>query len=144
MTAPRIPFFLALAGALPLVYAALLNVGLPPVAELQPWLPYWDDGAGLMLNYGQIILVFMAGVLWGFATLSTGKMTLLVYGLSVAPALYVFFYVHTPQDLLYGFGAVFVLDLVFWRLRLAPPWWLELRLPLTIIVCTCLWFGAPV
>jgi hypothetical protein len=76
MTAPRIPFFLALAGALPLVYAALLNMGLPPVAELQPWLPYWDDGAGLMLNYGRIILVFMAGVLWGFATLSTGKMTL--------------------------------------------------------------------
>ncbi|MDB2421282.1 DUF3429 domain-containing protein [Paracoccaceae bacterium] len=144
MTAPRIPFFLALAGALPLVYAALLNMGLPPVAELQFWLPYWDDGAGLMLNYSRIILVFMAGVLWGFATLSTGKMTLLVYGLSVAPALYVFFYVHTLQDLLYGFGAVFVLDLVFWRLRLAPPWWLGLRLPLTIIVCACLWFGAPV
>lgn len=144
MTAPRIQFFLALAGALPLVYAALLNMGLPPVAELQPWLPYWDDGAGLMLNYGRIILVFMAGVLWGFATLSTGKMTLLVYGLSIAPALYVFFYVHTHQDLLYGFGAVFVLDLAFWRLRLAPPWWLGLRLPLTIIVCACLWFGAPV
>ncbi len=65
MNTPRIPLFLAIAGALPLVYAALLNMGLPPISELQPWLPYWDDGAGLMLVYGQIILVFMAGVLWG-------------------------------------------------------------------------------
>ena len=124
MNTPRIPLFLAIAGALPLVYAALLNMGLPPISELQPWLPYWDDGAGLMLVYGQIILVFMAGVLWGFATLATGRLTLLVYVLSIAPALYVFFYVQTSQDLLYGFIAVFLLDLAFWRLRLTPPWWL--------------------
>ena len=143
MNAPRIPLSLALAGTLPLIYAALLNIGLPPIQELQPWLPYWDDGATLMLSYGGIILVFMAGVLWGFATLSEGKLTLLVYGLSIAPALYVFFYVRTSQDLLYGFVAVFVLDLIFWRLRLAPPWWLRLRLPLTTIVVACLWFGTP-
>lgn len=143
MNTPRIPLFLAIAGALPLVYAALLNMGLPPISELQPWLPYWDDGAGLMLVYGQIILVFMAGVLWGFATLATGRLTLLVYVLSIAPALYVFFYVQTSQDLLNGFIAVFLLDLAFWQLRLTPPWWLGLRLPLTGIVCGSLWFGAP-
>ena len=143
MNAPRIPLSLALAGTLPLIYAALLNIGLPPIQELRPWLPYWDDGATLMLSYGGIILVFMAGVLWGFATLSEGKLTPLVYGLSIAPALYVFFYVRTSQDLLYGFAAVFVLDLIFWRLRLAPPWWLGLRLPLTTIVVACLWFGTP-
>ena len=143
MNAPRIPLSLALAGALPMIYAALLNIGLPPIQELQPWLPYWNDGATLMLNYGSIILVFMAGVLWGFATLSEGKLTLLVYGLSIAPALYTFFYVRTSQDLLYGCAAVFVLDLIFWRLRLAPPWWLGLRLPLTTIVVACLWFGTP-
>ena len=75
-----------------------------------------------MLNYSLIILMFMAEILWGFATLTTGKLELLVYGLSILPALYVFFYVITTIDLLYGFGAVFVLDLIYWRLRLAAPW----------------------
>jgi hypothetical protein len=106
-------------------------------------MPYWDDSAALMLSYGGIILVFMAGVLWGFATLAKGKLELLVYGLSILPALYVFFYVTAAIDLIYGFGAVFVLDLIYWRLRLAPPWWPRLRLPLTVVVCVSLWLGTP-
>ena len=143
MTPPRLPLALALTGTLPLIYAALLNWGLPPIHALEPWMPYWDNSAALMLSYGGIILVFMAGVLWGFATLAKDKLELLVYGLSILPALYVFFYVTTAIDLIYGFGAVFVLDLIYWQLRLAPPWWPGLRLPLTVVVCISLWLGTP-
>ena len=47
MTPPRVALELALTGALPLIYAALLNWGLPPITAFEPWLPYWDDGATL-------------------------------------------------------------------------------------------------
>ena len=144
MIVPWIPLFLALAGALPLIYAALLNLGLPPILALRLWLPFWDDGTPLMLSYGSIILVFMAGVLWGFATRAESRLTPVVYALSVVPALYVFFYVVSAQDLIYGFILVFVLDLLYWRLQLTPPWWVGLRLPLTLVVCACLWLGNPV
>jgi hypothetical protein len=100
----------------------------------------------IMLRYGIIILAFMSGVLWGFATNASGKMAAVAYGLSVLPALWAFFTAvgPTPQALgalIPGFYGLLALDYYFWRAGLAPPWWLRLRLPLTAVVMVTLGIG---
>jgi len=37
-------------------------------------------------------------------------------------------------NLIVGFGGLLLLDWYFWRLGLAPVWWMRLRLLLTTIV----------
>jgi hypothetical protein len=69
----------------------------------------------IMLRYGIIILAFMSGVLWGFATNASGRMATLAYGLSVLPALWAFFTAvgPTPQALgalIPGFSGLLALD----------------------------------
>ena len=95
------------------------------------------------LVYGSIILSFMSGVLWGFATRATGKTAAVGYGLSVIPALWTFFFVgNGPASaalmLALGFAGLLALDFGFWRFGFAPEWWMRLRLPLTAAAVGCL------
>ena len=97
----------------------------------------------VLLNYGQIILAFMSGVLWGFATRAKGGRAALGYTLSVLPALWVFFTVgagaaSSAGFLIAGFVGLLALDWVFWRQALAPEWWMRLRIMLTAVVVICL------
>ncbi len=90
-----------------------------------------------------VILSFMSGVLWGFATKADGARATLGYVLSVIPALYAFFFVGGgPQAaalyLAGGFAGLIILDFLFTHWGLTPRWWMHLRILLTGIVCACL------
>ena len=136
---PRTALYLALGGLVPFLVCA--GVAL---SGNQVVLRGAEDE--IMLRYGIIILAFMSGVLWGFATNASGKMAAVAYGLSVLPALWAFFTAvgPTPQALgalIPGFYGLLALDYYFWRAGLAPPWGLRLRLPLTAVVMVTLGIG---
>lgn len=143
MNIPRAPLFLGLAGLVPFLWGAATLIS----GSLAEW------GVGtlgprfiapfVLLNYGQIILAFMSGVLWGFATKADGSRAALGYALSVLPALWVFFTLGAgPASsaiyLMAGFIGLLVLDWSFWRQGLAPEWWMRLRILLTVVVVLCL------
>ncbi|MFX0540803.1 DUF3429 domain-containing protein [Roseovarius sp. S4756] len=147
MTAiPRSALLLGLAGLIPFVWGA--------VTVLNPGLAEWTTrsigprfaGPYVMLFYGAIILSFMSGVLWGFATKLDGAQAATGYGLSVIPALWAFFTTgggpsSAGISLMAGFIGLLALDWFFWRYGLAPAWWMQLRVLLTIIVLACLAIG---
>ncbi|WP_370400099.1 DUF3429 domain-containing protein [Sulfitobacter sp. JB4-11] len=145
----RIPapaLLLGIAGLTPFVWAALLILGLSggQEANLPPVLS--GDGRLIMIRYGGIILPFMSGVLWGFATTATGGRAIAAYGLSVLPALWWFFMpgtgpVSALTNLATGFLAVLILDFFFQRWGLTPAWWMTLRIQLTVMVLACLAIG---
>lgn len=143
---PRAPLYLALAGLIPFVWGALTYLN----DDLNGWgrqaLGSRFVGPYVQLFYGSVILSFMSGVLWGFATKTSGSKAATCYALSVLPALWAFFMtgggpVNAGTNLMTGFAGLLVLDAVFWYWRLAPPWWLKLRLLLTFIVLLCLAVG---
>lgn len=140
MTAiPRPALVLGLAGLIPFLWGT--------ITVLMPQLGQWGlmtlggrfVGPFIGLQYGTIILAFMSGVLWGFATKANGRMATASYTLSVIPALWAFFMVGggpttAAVNLIAGFLALLLLDWHFWRLGLAPEWWMHLRGLLTAIV----------
>lgn len=134
MRPPRIAIILTGAGALPFLIGAAMVLGFWP-----------GEGRALIIAYGVVILSFMSGVLWGFATRGSAAWA---YALSVVPALYGFFFVMRHQwslegqaisHLIAGFLAVLALDAVYQFQGLAPRWWLVLRVPVTAVVIACLW-----
>jgi hypothetical protein len=140
---PSAPLLLGLAGLLPFLWGA--------ATVLSPTLNDWSTatltarftGPYVQLFYGAIILSFMSGVLWGFATKTTGTRAITGYILSVLPALWAFFMtgfgpVNASLNLMIGFAGLLLLDTTFWRWGLAPDWWMSLRLLLTGIVLACL------
>ncbi|MEL6643096.1 MAG: DUF3429 domain-containing protein [Pseudomonadota bacterium] len=134
---------LGLAGLIPFVWGAL-TVLSPALTEfgMQSFGPRFV-GPFVQLNYGQIILAFMSGVLWGFATRAEGGVAATGYALSVLPALWAFFFVGGgPTSAAINLGAGFIallgLDYMFWRQGLAPAWWMQLRIGLTAVVVACL------
>ncbi len=143
MTIPRAPFLLGLAGLIPFLWGALTLVS----DDLAQWgvqsIGSRFIGPFVMLQYGTIILGFMSGVLWGFATRAPKDQAAVGYALSVLPALWVFFTVGAGAAtsaiyLIAGFIGLLALDWHFWRQNLAPPWWMRLRILLSVIVIACL------
>jgi hypothetical protein len=103
-------------------------------------------GPLIQLSYGVIILCFMSGVLWGFATKMDEKNGSLGYILSVLPALWAFLSmgrgpISDTISLIVGFVAVLLIDRHFYLLKLTPLWWMNLRIPLTFIVISLLALG---
>lgn len=143
---PPAAFLLGFAGLVPFVWGAMLSLQLfggwtgPLPAVLT------GDGRMIMIRYGGIILPFMAGVLWGFATKAQGSQAALAYALSVLPALWWFFMPGTGPssaliNLAIGYLALLMLDYAFARWGLAPAWWMALRIQLTVVVLICLCIG---
>lgn len=143
---PRAALILGLAGVLPFVWGAM--------TDLSPALFQWGQsalgarfvGQYVLISYGTIILSFMSGVLWGFATRTTGPTAALGYAASVVPALWAFFFVGGGADratwfLIAGYLGLLGLDYGFTRAGLAPDWWLALRNLLTALVVACLTIG---
>ena len=143
---PKTPLVLGLAGVIPFVWGAL--------TVLLPFLQSWGAanlgprfvGPYVQLFYGSVILSFMSGVLWGFATKVQGTQAATGYVLSVIPALWAFFMtgggpVSAGTNLIIGFVALLVLDFAFLIWGLTPSWWMPLRLLLTGIVVACLAVG---
>ena len=140
---PRSALILGLAGVIPFLWGAA-NVLFPAtVGWGGRWLSPMFMGTYVSLTYGTVILSFMSGVLWGFATKATGREAEVGYGLSVIPALWAFFMVNgdpgnAAVNLAAGFAGLLLLDASFARQGLAPAWWMPLRLLLTGIVLGCL------
>ncbi|WP_372993350.1 DUF3429 domain-containing protein [Sulfitobacter sp.] len=143
---PRAPLLLGLAGLIPFVWGALTTLSDPLATWGAANLGGRFIGPYIQLFYGAVILSFMSGVLWGFATKATGARAATGYALSVIPALWAFFMtgngpVGAGLNLMFGFAGLLVLDFAFWRWGLAPEWWLKLRVLLTAIVLLCLSTG---
>jgi hypothetical protein len=140
---PRIAALLTAAGILPFVWG-LLTLYIDPIFDvtMQTVGPRFV-GPYVLLSYGTVILSFMSGVLWGFAARAEGRMAVMGYVLSVIPALWCFFMVgngpvSAASNLIFGFAGVLMLDWFFWVNGLAPRWWMALRVPVTVVVVTCL------
>ena len=140
---PLAPLVLGLAGLIPFVWGA---VTVEPGA-LQAWgarvLGPRFVGPYVQLFYGAVILSFMSGVVWGFATRAEGREAAALYGLSVLPALWAFFFtgggpVSAATSLAFGFAALLLIDGFAWSRGLAPEWWMRLRLLLTSVVVASL------
>jgi len=143
---PKAPFYLGLAGLIPFVWGALTYLN----GDLNDWgkqaLGARFVGPYVQLFYGSVILSFMSGVLWGFATKTSGSKAATCYALSVLPALWAFIKtgggpVSAGTNLMYGFAGLLVLDAIFSYWRLTPTWWMKLRLLLTAVVLACLAVG---
>lgn len=133
---PVAPLALGLAGLLPFLWGALTMVSEPLAAFASALLGPRFAGPYVQLSYGSVILSFMGGALWGFATRAEGTVAATGYALSVVPALWAFFFVgggpvSAAVYLLTGFLGILGIDWLFWRQGLAPEWWMRLRLLLT-------------
>lgn len=143
MGIPRAALLLGLAGVIPFAWGALTDV----VDPLGDW--SWQTlgprvtGRTLLLLYGTIILSFMSGAIWGFATRAEGRHAGVLYALSTLPALWALFLGFSTAILALGFLVLLILDRHAQRAGLAPPWWLRLRLLLTALVVPCLLVGLP-
>ena len=140
---PRSALILGLAGLLPFVWGVVTMGSEGAAAFTQDWLGPRFLGPYVGVFYGAIILSFMSGVLWGFATRAEGAVAASGYALSVLPALWAFFLTgggpaSAALSLMAGFLGVLALDFMFWNQGLAPPWWMKLRLILTACVLACL------
>ncbi len=143
---PRAPLVLGLAGLIPFIWGALTYLN----GDLNAWgrqaLGSRFVGPYVQLFYGSVILSFMSGVLWGFATKTSGSKAATCYTLSVLPALWAFFMtgggpVTAGTNLMWGFAGLLVLDAIFAYWRLTPVWWMRLRMLLTAVVLACLAVG---
>ena len=143
---PTAPLLLGLAGLLPFLWGALTYLN----ADLALWgtkaLGPRFVGPYIQLFFGSVILSFMSGVLWGFATKTEGAEAAIGYALSTVPALWAFFMtgggpVGAGTNLIFGFVGLLFLDYTFFRWGLTPPWWMHLRLLLTAVVVACLAIG---
>ena len=143
---PKAPLYLGLTGLLPFLWGVLTlfneNLALWTNSVIGPRFV----GPFIQLFYGVIILSFMSGVLWGFATKQTGRTATVGYILAVFPALWAFFttsggHVEAGKSLIIGFLGLLFLDWYFWKNGLAPDWWMNLRVLLTGIVVLFLSVG---
>jgi hypothetical protein len=140
---PRAALILGAAGLIPFVWGAAteLSPGLFAFGLAQFGPRFVGPYVGLA--YGTIILAFMSGVLWGFATRGTERVAAIGYALSVIPALWAFLFVGNgpvSSAIYLGLGYVLLLglDYMFWAQDLAPAWWMRLRAGLTGVVLVCL------
>lgn len=143
---PPAPLILGLAGLIPFVWGAVTYL-------IEPLGLWGVDAFGaqyigpyIQLTYGVVILSFMSGVLWGFATKAEGAQAAACFALSVVPALWAFFMtgggpVSTASNLIFGFLGLLILDFAFSNWGLTPHWWMALRVLLTGIVVLCLAVG---
>ena len=140
---PKGPLILGLSGLLPFIWGAMSHSSPEIMACGANWVGAGLLGTEVQTSYGVVILSFMSGVLWGFATKARGLKAAACYAMSVLPALWAFFVVSSGLDsktsyLMIGFIGLLILDVVFYRLGLTPRWWLRLRLLLSANVLGCL------
>lgn len=141
---PRTALILGLAGLLPFVWGVVTLFSDPLASLTMNTVGPRFTGPYIDVQYGTIILAFMSGVLWGFASRATDEATAANgYVLSVIPALWAFFFVgggpvHAAAYLAAGFVGLLTIDWQFWKLGLAPDWWMRLRIGLTAVVVLCL------
>ncbi|MEL6960744.1 MAG: DUF3429 domain-containing protein [Pseudomonadota bacterium] len=140
---PKSALILGVAGLLPFVWGVLTMYSEAAAALTLDTIGPRFVGPFVGLNYGQLILAFMSGVLWGYSTKAEGSQAATGYALSVIPVLWVFFMVGggpttAAMNLIFAFVGLLGLDYAFWNWGLAPRWWMALRILLTVGVVACL------
>lgn len=143
---PNSALVLGLAGLIPFIWGAVTLFSDPLATWAASTFGPRFVGPYVQLFYGSVILSFMSGVLWGFATKTTGTRATVGYILSVLPALWAFFLtgggpVSAGTNLIVGFLGLLLLDFTFDRWGLTPKWWIPLRVLLTAIVVLSLAIG---
>tara|TARA_B100000674_G_C37577633_1_gene794794 strand:+ start:155 stop:610 length:456 start_codon:yes stop_codon:yes gene_type:complete len=143
---PKGALILALFGVVPFAWGAITLISEDAFSFGMENFGARFVGPLIQLSYGVIILCFMSGVLWGFATKIDEKSASLGYILSVIPALWAFFSIGIGPisdtiSLIIGFIAVLLIDWHFYLLKLTPNWWMSLRIPLTFLVVSLLGLG---
>lgn len=143
MTIPRPALMLSFALLIPMVWGAVTVI----FPELGLWVA---DAIGgrfvgpyIQLMWGQVMLAFMAGMLWAFATRADGQVAATGLGLSIIPMVWAFVMVgggpvSAAMNLIFGYLGLLALDLLFARQGLAPPWWMPLRGPVVAVIIACL------
>jgi hypothetical protein len=134
----------------PLAARRLGLAGLIPFAGLAALahLTEGDLAAAWLAGYGAAILSFMGGCRWGFAAAGLGEgPALRPLALAVAPSLWAWLSLGAPRPfdlelLALGLLALYVADLKLTKDGGAPPWWPQLRLPLTLGAAASLLAGA--
>lgn len=128
--------------ALLLGFAGLIPpVGLTAVALLDLGL-FAPSTPGFVLTYAAVILSFLGGTWWGFVSRSDRPGWTLL-GISVLPALagWAAIFSFKPPAALFALAiallAALAVDAYLKRRRLAPRWWLRLRLPLSLGLALC-------
>jgi putative flippase GtrA len=135
---PPFAVTLGASGAIPFVALAVA------AWVVEPPLALWIAGAAA--TYGAVILSFIAGAHWGFASLGpigNEAAARRLLGFSVVPSLLGWAALLLPSPwplpvLAAAFLAVLALDRSAASRGLAPPWWMRLRVPLSVTVACCL------
>ncbi|WP_333818363.1 DUF3429 domain-containing protein [Tabrizicola sp.] len=140
---PRPALLLGLAGLIPFLWSAATHLSPALSAWAGPFLSPMFLGAYVGMTWGTVVLCFLSGVLWGFATKAEGREAAIAYSLSVIPALWGFVMVSDASDssaifLAAGFVGLLLLDATFQAWGLAPRWWLRLRVMLTVVALACI------
>jgi hypothetical protein len=122
------------------------GLGLLPFAALTAgtWIadpPIAASFVHAVAAYGAVILSFVGGAHWGFGSKGPGSAGLLAA--SVVPSLLSWMALLLPPVpglllLAAGFAAVLLVDRQAVSAALAPPWWMRLRLPLSLTVAALL------
>jgi len=139
-------------GGLPFFIGVLASHGVTFGLPIEPF-----EGRWIVYFYGAVILSFMGGVMWGFAAMAGKADDWGLLTLSVLPALWAFgtvlFAIYLEPATLRasfymmaaGFALILVLDWYFQSRKLAPDWWLTLRISITFfVVISFLWTAADV
>lgn len=131
---PLAALLLGFAGLIPplvLTGVALFEIGL-----------FAPSTPGFVLTYAAVILSFIGGSWWGFASVARRPNWLLL-GIAVVPALagWGAIFSFQPPAALFGLAGALVaslaVDALLVRGRLAPAWWMRLRVPLSLGLAIC-------
>jgi hypothetical protein len=131
---PLPAMLLGFAGLIPpvgLTVVALLDLGL-----------FAPSTPGFVLTYAAVILSFLGGTWWGFVSRSDRPGWTLL-GISVLPALagWAAIFSFQPPAALFALAiallATLAVDAYLSQRRLAPRWWMRLRLPLSLGLALC-------
>lgn len=144
---PRPALVISMIGLLPFIAGALAIL----TPDTLPQIGWFDGtaigGRALLSLYGTIILCFMSGSLWGFASRHGRKPGWVELGLAAAPLVVLLFAISNDPArscviLAYAFAGLLLIECWYARRAIVVWWWLSLRIPLTIVVSLCLLIGA--
>jgi hypothetical protein len=128
--------------ALLLGFAGLIPpIGLTAVASLDLGL-FAPSMPGFVLTYAAVILSFLGGTWWGFVSRQERPGWVLL-GISIMPALagWAAIFSFQPPAALFALAGALVatlaVDALLVRRRLAPGWWMKLRVPLSLLLALC-------
>jgi hypothetical protein len=134
MRIPLPALWLGFAGLIPPL--VLTAVALFDISLFAPSTP------GFVLTYAAVILSFLGGSWWGFVSRQERPGWVLL-GISVLPALggWAAIFSFQPPAALFALAgaliAALAMDALLVRRRLAPGWWMRLRVPLSVGLAVC-------